>query len=63
VKHGDTIGGIQVLRATAAILVVAHHARHSVPGSEGWPSFGAAGVDIFFVISGLWGAVRKVVGI
>ncbi len=46
------IEGLQVLRAVAALMVVMHHARLSVPGSGGWPSFGAAGVDIFFVISG-----------
>ena len=46
------IEGIQILRAVAALMVVLHHARLSVPGSDAWPSFGAAGVDIFFVISG-----------
>ena len=51
-KSKHDVEGIQVLRAVAALLVVMHHARHSVPGSEGWPDFGAAGVDIFFVISG-----------
>jgi exopolysaccharide production protein ExoZ len=33
-------------------MVVLHHARLSVPGSDGWPTFGEAGVDIFFVIRG-----------
>ena len=46
------IEGLQVLRAVAALMVVLHHARLSVPGSTAWPSFGEAGVDIFFVISG-----------
>ena len=48
----NTLEGIQVLRAIAAIMVVIQHAKHSVPGSEGWMSFGGTGVDIFFVISG-----------
>jgi exopolysaccharide production protein ExoZ len=51
-KDNDTIDGIQVLRAVAAIMVVSYHAKLSCPGSDGWPSFGNAGVDIFFVISG-----------
>ena len=46
------IEGLQVLRAVAALMVVVYHARLSVPGSSGWPPFGASGVDIFFVISG-----------
>lgn len=51
-SKAEPIDGIHVLRAVAAIMVVAHHARHSVPGSENWPLFGSSGVDIFFVISG-----------
>lgn len=47
----DTIDGLQVLRAVAAMMVVTHHATHSVPGAK-WVPFGGAGVDIFFVISG-----------
>ncbi len=47
-----TIEGIQYLRGIAALMVVLHHARTSVIGSEAWPTFGYAGVDIFFVISG-----------
>lgn len=43
--------GIQLLRAVAAMMVVTHHATHSVPGAY-WLPFGGAGVDIFFVISG-----------
>jgi exopolysaccharide production protein ExoZ len=49
---GGTIEGIQWLRAIAALMVVTFHARYSVQGSDAWPTFGAAGVDIFFIISG-----------
>jgi exopolysaccharide production protein ExoZ len=41
-----------MLRGLAAVMVVIHHARNSVEGGQAWPSFGASGVDIFFVISG-----------
>lgn len=51
--------GVQCLRAVAAFLVVAYHAVDQwtthMPGyasGDYWPN-GAAGVDIFFVISGL----------
>ncbi|HBK06549.1 MAG TPA: hypothetical protein DDZ81_11885 [Acetobacteraceae bacterium] len=51
--------GVQCLRAVAALLVVAYHAVEQwtthMPGyqpGDYWPN-GAAGVDIFFVISGL----------
>src|SRR5690242_14133524 len=51
--------GIQALRAVAALLVVAYHAveqwtahRPGYGSGEYWPN-GSAGVDIFFVISGL----------
>ena len=56
----DNLLSIQCLRAVAAFLVVAYHAveqwtskmpEHYAPG-EYWPN-GSAGVDIFFVISGL----------
>lgn len=47
-----TISGIQYLRAIAAIMVVFHHASLMVPGADNWSSFGATGVDIFFIISG-----------
>lgn len=48
---------VQVLRAVAALLVLAFHVQHDLVrrlGFEGYPllHFGAAGVDIFFVISG-----------
>ena len=52
VNPSGNIEGIQVLRAIAALMVVMHHARLSVPHSEAWPGFGDTGVDIFFVISG-----------
>ncbi len=49
---------VQALRAVAASLVVVHHSitmwMHGImhqPGTPRWPN-GAAGVDIFFVISG-----------
>ncbi len=51
--------GVQCLRAVAALLVVAYHAvdqwtthRPGYLSGDYWPN-GAAGVDIFFVISGL----------
>lgn len=51
--------GVQCLRAVAALLVVAYHAvdqwtthRPGYSAGDYWPN-GAAGVDIFFVISGL----------
>lgn len=43
---------VQYLRAVAALMVVAHHARHYFPEGEGWTGVGSRGVDIFFVISG-----------
>jgi peptidoglycan/LPS O-acetylase OafA/YrhL len=50
--------GIQILRGVAALAVVIHHALEMSNGSVGrfspdWlTTSGAAGVDIFFVISG-----------
>src|SRR4051794_6106098 len=51
--------GIQALRAVAALLVVAYHAvehwtahRPGYGPGQYWPN-GSAGVDVFFVISGL----------
>jgi exopolysaccharide production protein ExoZ len=51
--------GVQALRAVAALLVVAYHAveqwtthRPGYGPGEYWPN-GSAGVDVFFVISGL----------
>ena len=53
-----TFFGVQALRGLAALLVVAHHSTqlwsvrmHPASASLGWGN-GAAGVDIFFVISG-----------
>ena len=46
---------IQVLRGAAALLVVLHHAltpSDGIPVSQSYFHFGAAGVDVFFVISG-----------
>lgn len=47
-----SIDGIQYLRAIAALMVVAHHARHYFGDVADWTGFGARGVDVFFVISG-----------
>jgi exopolysaccharide production protein ExoZ len=54
-----SLEGIQILRAIAALLVVLHHTLEESlaavvsPKSPDWlTTFGAAGVDIFFVISG-----------
>lgn len=44
--------GIQYLRAIAALMVVAHHARHFFGEVATWSTFGSHGVAIFFVISG-----------
>ncbi|MEZ0497962.1 acyltransferase family protein [Sphingomonas sp. IW22] len=50
---GRTILSLQYLRAIAALLVVYFHAELQAPGrAVAFPSFGAAGVDIFFVLSG-----------
>ena len=51
-SYGNRLIGLQVLRAVAALMVVFHHARWSVPGSEFLPHVGEAGVDVFFIISG-----------
>ncbi len=64
----ETLVGLQALRAVACLLVVAYHAlgtrdRAHGGGAEPWPN-GAAGVDLFFVISGYVMAVsaRKLAG-
>jgi exopolysaccharide production protein ExoZ len=46
---------IQCLRAVAALMVVWLHAKEQFPGMNEYfrSGFGAAGVDLFFVISGL----------
>ncbi|WP_256450034.1 acyltransferase [Aquabacterium sp. CECT 9606] len=46
------ITGLHYLRAIAAMLVVGHHAVSYFPRPDEWTSFGEAGVDVFFVISG-----------
>ena len=51
------LSNVQVLRGIAALLVVVFHIREEIGerlGDDRWPSmtFGAFGVDIFFVISG-----------
>ena len=45
---------IQYLRGIAAMMVVFHHIKIQIPNFESYlpGSFGASGVDIFFVISG-----------
>jgi peptidoglycan/LPS O-acetylase OafA/YrhL len=50
-SHGESFDGIQYLRAIAALMVVAHHARYYF-GHVGWSNVGMTGVDIFFIISG-----------
>ena len=53
--NSDRLVSVQYLRAFAALLVVAHHARNPIPGLfnplVGYPAL-AYGVDIFFGISG-----------
>jgi exopolysaccharide production protein ExoZ len=57
-KAGPELYGIQMLRAVAALAVVAHHALEESNGAAGrfspdWlTTSGASGVDVFFVISG-----------
>lgn len=58
-KARPTFEGLQALRALAALMVVVHHAleeslyAHAPPAAPDWlTTAGAAGVDIFFVISG-----------
>jgi exopolysaccharide production protein ExoZ len=54
-----TLAGVQILRGLAALLVVVHHVMEesrALPGGtlhDGLIMFGASGVDLFFVISGL----------
>ena len=57
-KSSRTLLSIQILRAVAALGVLAHHAAHEVAAKTGVSApfnelvVGAAGVDLFFVISG-----------
>jgi hypothetical protein len=46
------LDGIQYLRGIAAMMVVFHHSRDEIGGAMS-VTFGARGVEIFFVISGL----------
>jgi exopolysaccharide production protein ExoZ len=48
---GAMLYNIQVLRAVAALMVVSLHSSEMLPWSR-WTSWGGAGVDVFFVISG-----------
>lgn len=65
-RGGRTFLGVQALRGFAACVVVVHHATllwaQRVIGADSnayWPN-GAAGVDIFFVISGFVMAVSTI---
>lgn len=58
-QRGENFASIQVARAIAAVIVVFQHLEWALPASSPvvrrtpeWLSFGYAGVDIFFVISG-----------
>ena len=58
-QRGETFASVQVARAIAATVVVFHHLEWAVGPTSAvvkstpeWLSFGYAGVDIFFVISG-----------
>lgn len=51
-RQRSLLEGIQYLRGIAAMMVVFHHARHEFGGAMS-VTFGARGVEIFFVISGL----------
>jgi peptidoglycan/LPS O-acetylase OafA/YrhL len=53
---------IQALRGFAAVIVVLYHALHFWSDSSGHPAYwsnGAAGVDLFFVISGFVMAITQ----
>lgn len=58
-REDKMLAGLQIMRAIAALMVAAHHAMEAArvhaasPMSPDWLiTAGAAGVDIFFVISG-----------
>src|SRR5882762_388467 len=52
----NKIESVQLLRAVAALGVVSFHAAHLLFARNGlelrWTGLGAAGVDLFFVVSG-----------
>lgn len=55
IKHLPTIHSIQYLRALAALMVIFHHSSAQIDiyrGTLKQVNIGAAGVDVFFVISG-----------
>jgi exopolysaccharide production protein ExoZ len=58
IRSPQPLYGVQMLRATAALAVVIHHALENSNGSPGrfspdWlTTAGACGVDLFFVVSG-----------
>jgi exopolysaccharide production protein ExoZ len=57
-KNEKNLDWVQLLRGLAALLVVLCHARYAFLGGAGWPLAeqllrpGAAGVDLFFILSG-----------
>lgn len=51
-RRHQLLEGVQYLRGIAAMMVVFHHARDEFGGAMS-VTFGARGVEIFFVISGL----------
>lgn len=48
----EYLAGIQILRAVAALMVVFNHSLREISAPDWLTTLGAAGVDIFFVISG-----------
>ena len=61
---GTSLRSIQALRGIAALAVLAFHIGQWMPpppGMRGTPALGSAGVDLFFVISGmvLWLSVNQ----
>ena len=53
VAPGPRLVSVQYLRAVAAMMVVVHHAVNQLAPAQPRPTFLEAGVDMFFVISGL----------
>lgn len=54
-SRGSLLRSVHGLRAIAALMVVCHHAREQIDGfaAQVTTELGTAGVDIFFVISGV----------